>query len=168
MLLNLHFFMFFYTITLVVFPNFFINIKNRKCFIFLWIIVYVFFTIPLTILSVNIKNSTIMFSFSKQQPIFSLNLSLYNFIINFILCFPLGSICFYSFKQQKFLPPLLIGFIFASTIEFFQIIIPLGRCIDFYDIIFCALSSNISFYITNFYNKFIKKERFSLKPLLNC
>ena len=116
-------------------------------FLFLYLISLIF----LTLQEVKISSNKIIFLLPENKFFyFSIynKFSAYNMLINIVLFYPFG-ILLKSFNAiyYKTLNPIVFPLFFSILIEFLQIVLPVYRVFDVFDIVFNTLSAFFSYNI---------------------
>ena len=139
-----------------------------RSFIVVYTIIYLFIVLILTQLPVSVSKECIRISFkATSQKIFGISFGLNNIFLNAALVLPMGNLCLLHKSQSLYLnthafvllPPdwgngltsqrvgknknhtdvFYLGLLLGIVLEFLQLLLPFGRCVDPVDVLLCGL-----------------------------
>lgn len=141
--------------------------KHKKLFNFFTTLYFICYFVSLFILTtaqIKFSNSLVFINLAFNDNWFSPKLIIFgggtfNIFINIIMFFPLGLLTFWVNKKDKFISTIIFSFIISVFVETMQLILPINRTTELFDIILNTISgiiSAFSFYVLyNLKNKTI-------------
>lgn len=138
--------------------------KSFKIFTTFYFICYFVSLFILTTAQIKFSNSLVTINLAFDNNWFSPKLIIFgggtfNIFINIIMFFPLGLLTFWVNKKHKFISTIIFSFIISVFVETMQLILPVNRTTELFDIILNTISgiiSAFSFYVLyNLKNKTI-------------
>lgn len=138
--------------------------KLFKIFTTFYFICYFVSLFILTTAQIKFSNSLVTINLAFDNNWFSPKLIIFgggtfNIFINIIMFFPLGLLTFWVNKKHKFIYTIIFSFIISVFVETMQLILPVNRTTELFDIILNTISgiiSAFSFYVLyNLKNKTI-------------
>lgn len=141
--------------------------KHKKSFNFFTTFYFICYFVSLFILTtaqIKFSNSLVTINLAFDNNWFSPKLIIFgggtfNIFINIIMFFPLGLLTFWVNKKHKFIYTIIFSFIISVFVETMQLILPVNRTTELFDIILNTISgiiSAFSFYVLyNLKNKTI-------------